>query len=205
MERDFPRGGYLRKILRVDLSTGKISVELPETRLLQQYIGGTGLGMRLLYDETMPGSDPFDVRNSIILATGPLTGTLVPGSGTYSAVSRNTLTGLVVACQSNGFFGARLKYAGYDAVIIQGRAEKLVYLHIHDDKASIEDASGLAGKGAFATESWLRKKYGEENRSSRISIVAIGPAGENRERFACPTRQKKHKNTRCAEATPPAR
>jgi len=111
----------------------------------------------------------------------------------------------MVACRSNGFFLAMLEYAGYDAVIVQNKAEKLAYLHIHDGKDSIGDASGLAGKGAFATESWLRKKYGEENRSSRISIVAIGPAGENRERFACPTRQKKHKNTRCAEATPPAR
>ena len=77
MERHFPTGGYLRKMLRVDLSTGKITVELPKTRLLQQYIGGTGLGIRLLYDETVPGSDPYDVRNSIIIASGPLTGTLV--------------------------------------------------------------------------------------------------------------------------------
>ena len=137
------------KILRVDLSHGEISEELVASELLYQYIGGTGLGIRLLYDEVKPGIDPYSPENRIIFATGPLTGTLVPGSGTYAVVSKNTLTGLVGACHSNGFFGARLKYAGYDAVIIQGRSNKPVYLHLNDGKASIEDASGLVGKGAF--------------------------------------------------------
>lgn len=181
----FPRGGYLEKILRVDLSEKRITEEPINRRLLEQYVGGTGLGIRLLYDETIPGLDPYDARNHIIFTTGPLTGTLVPGSGTYSVLARNTLTGLVSACQSNGFFGARLKYAGYDVLIIQGRSEKLVYLCINDGTVSIEDAAPLAGKGAFATDLWLRKKYGEEGVDHQISVAAIGPAGENRVRFAC--------------------
>jgi len=192
MTRQFPKGGYLQKILRIDLSEKKITEESIDPKLLHGYIGGTGLGIRLLYDETIPGLDPYDARNRIIIATGPLTGTLIPGSGTYSVLTRNTLTGLVTACQSNGFFGARLKYAGYDVLIIQGKSEKLVYLNINDGVATIEDASRLAGKGTFATDLWLRKKYGEEEIDNRISVAAIGPAGENLVRFACLANDRGH-------------
>jgi aldehyde:ferredoxin oxidoreductase len=178
-------GGYMGKILRVDLSAGKITSETLAPEFLSEYIGGSGLAVRLLYDENQPGIDPYSPDNRIIFATGPLTGTLVPGSGTYAVVSRNTLTGLTACCQSNGFWGARLKYAGYDAIIIQGCSENLVYLNINDGSATIEDASDLAGKGAFVTERDLKKKYGEDGLDSRISVAAIGPAGENLVRFAC--------------------
>lgn len=192
MTKNILKGGYLQKALRVDLSEKKITEESIDPKLLYQYIGGTGLGIRLLYDETIPGLDPYDARTRIIIATGPLTGTLVPGSGTYSVVTRNTLTGLVTACQSNGFFGARLKYAGYDVLIIQGKSDQLVYLYINDGVASIEDASKLSGKGTFATDLWLRKKYGEEGIASRISVAAIGPAGESMVRFACLASDRGH-------------
>jgi aldehyde:ferredoxin oxidoreductase len=181
----YPRGGYLQKILRVDLTRGESFSESVDAGMLEQYIGGTGLGMRLLYDEIQPGQDPYAPENPIIFVTGPLTGTLVPGSGTYAVVSRNTLTGLAVAAQANGFFGARLKYAGVDAVIIQGRAEKPVYLHITDGTATIEDASGLTGKDTFETDTLLRRRYGEDGFENKISVAAIGPAGEHRVRFAC--------------------
>ncbi len=188
----YPRGGYMGKILRVDLSHKEISEESVAPELLYQYIGGTGLGIRLLYDEVKPGIDPYSPENRIIFATGPLTGTLVPGSGTYAVVSKNTLTGLVGACHSNGFFGARLKYAGFDAVIIQGRSNKPVYLHLNDGKVSIEDASGLVGKGAFATDMLLHKKHGEDGFEDRISVACIGPAGENMVRFACIVSDRGH-------------
>ena len=192
MNKQFPMGGYLGKILRVDLSTGKITEEPIDPQLLEQYVGGSGLGVRLLYDETIPGLDPYDARNPIVVATGPLTGTLVPGSGTFSVCARNTLTGFLSTCQSNGFFGARLKQAGYDVLIIQGKSDKLAYLHIQDGQATIEDASKLAGKGTFATDLWLRKKYGEEEIDHRISVAAIGPAGENMVRFACLNSDRGH-------------
>ena len=188
----YPRGGYANKILRVDLSGGKIVEESVSSELLYQYIGGTGLGIRLLYDEVKPGIDPLSSDNRIIFTTGPVTGTLVPGSGTYAAVSKNTLTGMVGACHSNGFFGARLKYAGYDAVIIKGRSHKPVYLHINDGKASIEDASDLAGKGALETDTLLHKKHGEDGIEDMISVAAIGPAGENLVRFACIVSDRGH-------------
>ena len=173
----YPKGGYMQKILRVDLSEREISEELLGSDLLSQYIGGTGLGVRLLYDELKPGIDPFSSENRMIFMTGPLNGTLVPGSGTYAVISRNTLTGLATAAQANGFFGARLKYAGYDAIIVQGCSEGPVYLHIEDGRAEIVDASGLVGKDSFETDRLLRKKYGEDQgcwRSDSSTAYAFG-------------------------------
>ncbi len=182
----------MRKTLRVDLSNGKITEESIDPKLLYQYIGGSGLSARLLYEETIPGLNPYDSRNRIIIATGPLTGTLVPGSGIYSITGRNTLTGLLTSAQSNGFFGARLKHAGYDVLIIQGKSDKLVYLSINDGQARIEDASRLAGKGTYATDLLLREKYGEGGIDHRISVASIGPAGENLVRFACLANDRGH-------------
>ncbi len=188
----YPKGGYMQKILRVDLSEQKISEESLGSDLLSQYIGGTGLGIRLLYDESRPGMDPYSPENRIIFMTGPLNGTLVPGSGTYAVLSRNTLTGLATTAQANGFFGARLKYAGYDAILVQGCSEGPVYLHIEDGRAEIVDASGLVGKDSFETDMLLRKKYGEDGIEDRISVATIGPAGEKRVRFACIVSDRGH-------------
>jgi aldehyde:ferredoxin oxidoreductase len=188
----YPIGGYLEKLLRVDLTKRETSEESLNKAHLSQYIGGTGLGAMLLWNENKPKIEPYSPENRIIFMTGPLTGTLVPGSGTYSVITRNTLTGLMASAQANGFFGARLKYAGYDGIIIQGRAEKPVYLHIESGNAEIEDASELAGKDTFQTEEWLRKKYGEEGFEDRMSIAAIGPAGEKLVRFACIVSDRGH-------------
>lgn len=185
MVNRFPHGGYKNKILRVDLTSGQMCDIQLDPEMLQQYVGGTGLGARLLYDETAPGTDPFDSRNAVVIMTGPLTGTLVPGSGTYAVVARNALTGLTAAAHANGFFGARLKFAGYDGIIITGQSDRLVFLVISDGSATLHDAVKLAGKGTFATDRFLRKAYGEELLDNSVSVVSIGPAGENMVRFAC--------------------
>ena len=185
MTKSETRGGYMGKILRVDLTHRKISQETLHPELCSEYIGGSGLGIRLFYDEIKPRINPFSSDNKILFLTGPLTGTLVPGSGTYSVVSRNTLTGLAATCQSNGFWGARLKHAGYDAIVVQGSSDKLVYLNVNDEKVTIEEASDLAGKGTLETERILKKRYGEDGLDSKISVATIGPAGENLVRFAC--------------------
>jgi len=192
MTSRYPTGGYQKRILRIDLSRKRISVEPLAAEILRDYVGGTGLGIRYLYDELHPQMDPYSPKNRLIFVTGPLTGTLVPGSGTYTVISKNTLTGLVASAQSNGFFGARLKYAGYDALIIQGRSPKPVFLRVYDGKAEIEDASELTGKDTFETESLLRNKYGEGGVENRISVAAIGPAGENLVRFACIVSDRGH-------------
>lgn len=189
---NYPRGGYLQKLLRVDLTKGKISVDDLSPDILHAYIGGTGLAIRLLYEETLPAVEPFSPENRIIFATGPLTGTLVPGSGTYTVASKSSLTGLAAVAQANGFFGARLKYSGYDAVIFQGRSETPVFLRINDGKAEIVDASDLKGKDAFKTEAMLRKKYGEKGFESRLSVAAIGPAGDHRVCFAAIVNDRGH-------------
>ena len=192
MGEEYPRGGYIGKWLRVDLSTGKTTDETVDQTWLRQFIGGSGLGIRLLYRESEPGTDPYASSNKIILASGPLTGTLIPGSGTISVISRNTLTGFVAASQSNGFFGARMKYAGYDGIILQGKSDKLVYLYVRDGRATLEDAAFLAGKGTYATDLLLRKKHGEKGFDDRISVAAIGPAGERQVRFACISTDRGH-------------
>ena len=92
MDSGFPRGGYLGRILRVDLGTGEISREPLNEDFLMDYIGGTGLGVRMLYDELKPGTDPLAPENPLVFTTGPLTGTVVPGSGTYTVASKNVLT-----------------------------------------------------------------------------------------------------------------
>jgi len=192
MGNRFPAGGYLEKILRVDLTERRIIDETVCADVLHQFIGGTGLGIRLLYDELKPGIDPYSPENRVIFATGPVTGTMVPGSGTYSVISKNTLTGLVAAAQANGFFGARLKYSGYDAVVVQGRSDRPVYLHICDGKAELEDASDLVGKDTFETDMLLHRKYGEDGVEHGISVAAIGPAGENLVRYACIVSDRGH-------------
>ena len=156
--KEHPKRGYLQKILRVDLSSEKTSEEWVTPELIYQYIGGTGLGIRLLWDEVKPGLDPYPPENCLIFLTGPLTGTLVPGSGTYAVITKNTLTGLSASAQANGFFGARLKYAGYDGIIIQGCANRLVVLNINDGRAEIEDGSDLKGKDTSESNLLLRRK-----------------------------------------------
>lgn len=192
MANRFPIGGYLQKILRVNLSKREVSDESINSNILYQYIGGTGLGIRLLYDEVKLGIDPYSEENRLIFITGPLTGTLVPGSGTYAVLTKSTLTGYAASAQANGFFGARLKYAGYDAIIIQGSSEKPVYLHIENGKAEIVDASSLTGKDTLETDKLLRKRYGEDGYEDRVSVAAIGPAGEKKVRFACIVSDRGH-------------
>lgn len=173
-------GGYNGKLLRVDLSDGKLTEEKLDADVLEKYMGSLGLGGYYLYKEVPAGVDAFDPENRLVLATGPLTGTRIPGSGTWSAVTKGTLTGLAAASQANGWFGARLKFAGYDAVIIQGSSPKLVYLLIRDGKAEIRDASKLAGMDTLETERTLKAELGES-----VSVAAIGPAGENLVKYAC--------------------
>lgn len=170
----------MNKILRIDLTNRKIFKEEIGIEISRSFLGGTGLGVKLLYDRLGKQIDPLAAENLLIFTVGPLTGTGVPGSGTYAVVSKSTLTHLAVASHSNGFFGARLKWAGYDAVIIEGSSEKFVTIFVDDDKVTIEDARDLVGKDTWETEQYLLGKYGKKN----ISVACIGPSGENLVRYA---------------------
>ncbi len=192
MNELFPAGGYHKKLLRVDLTRGIAEAEEISIDVLEKFIGGTGLGIYLLYSESPPGVKPFDSENNLIFATGPFTGSLVPGSGTYSVMCKSPLTGYAASAQANGFFGARLKAAGYDAIVIQGCSEKKVYLYMDSTSVILNSAEFLADKGAFETDLKLRARHDEKGFEQKISIACIGPAGENRVRFAAISSDRGH-------------
>ncbi len=172
---------YAGKILRVDLTTGKISTEPLSEKLAKEYIGGIGLGIKLLMDNSKPGTDAFDPDNPLIYMTGPLSGTLGPtGGNSYAVVSKSPATGGVANAESHGFFGPDFKRAGYDAIIITGKAPVLSYLWIDDDKVEIRNAEHLKYKTVNETDNIIREELGD----FYIRVSAIGEAGEKLCRFA---------------------
>ena len=166
-------GGYMGKILWVNLSTGKIKEEKPKPSLYKEYIGGYGLGAKILYDNMKPKVKPLGPDNILGLVTGPLTGTPIPAGARYAAVAKSPLTGGWGDANSGGFFGPYLKFSGYDAVFFIGTSKKPVYLVIDEGKAELKDASHLWGKDAYETEETLEAEYGKQSR-----VACIGPAGE---------------------------
>ena len=173
--------GYMGKILRVDLTKGSIQEEPLDPEVAEKYLGGTGLGVEYLYHEVPPGVAWDDPENRIIMASGPMGGTPVAGSGTFSLVTKGPMTNLGVATQANGFWAAFIKFAGYDAVILQGQSPRWVYLHIEDGKAELRDATALRGKDTWEMEAAIRQELGS---TKRLSVFGIGPAGEHQARFA---------------------
>jgi aldehyde:ferredoxin oxidoreductase len=172
-------GGYMGKILWVNLSTGEIKKETLEESLCRNYIGGYGLGSRLIYDRQKPHVDPLGPENIFGLLTGPLTGSPAIGGSRFQAVGKSPLTGGWGDANSGGHFGPYLKFAGYDGVFFSGIAEKPVYLLIDNGKAEIKDASHLWGKDTYDTEDMLEAEY------PGSKVACIGPAGEKLARIAC--------------------
>ena len=174
--------GYAGRILRIDLATGNTRINPLSEEMAKSYIGGIGLGMRLLLDNSRPGVDPFNQENPLILTTGPLSGTIAPTGGNgHAFVSKSPLTNGLGEAKSHGFFGSEMKRAGYDAIIILGRAEKPVYIWIDDDSVQLMDSNRLWGKSPQETEEAIREDLGDYY----IRVAAIGLAGEKLVRFAC--------------------
>ena len=169
-------GGMNNRLLDVDLSSGTIRrVEL-DARNAELYLGGRGLGARLLYDNTAVGLDPFAPEMALIFSVGPLTGTAAPQSNRFVVTTKSPLTGGIADSHCGGDFATKLKYSGHDAVIIRGAASKPVYLVITEQGGRLEDASHLWGKGTADAQAALPDGFGK---------AVIGPAGENRVRYAC--------------------
>lgn len=167
-------------LLRVNLSTGQIRKEaVPET-ILRNFIGGRGVGSKLLMDNMDPKVDAFDPGNPLIFATGPVTGTYAPTGGRYMVVTKSPLTGAIASSNSGGYWGPALRFAGYDYLMIEGAAKEPVYLYIHDDKIEVRNAAHLWGKIVDDTENIIREETHPE-----VRVASIGPAGENRARTAC--------------------
>lgn len=172
---------WQNKILRVDLSRKICTAEPLNQDWAQAYLGQRGLGTRYLVEEIDPGIDALSPENKLIFATGPLTGTPAPTGGRSSAVTKSPLTGAIAASNSGGLFGAELKMAGYDLLIIEGRASSPVYLSIRDDIAELHSAEALWGRSVWETEPQLRAKLGDP----QTKIASIGRAGEVGVKFAC--------------------
>lgn len=174
--------GYAGRMLFVDLTTGRTAVEPLNEDYAKKYIGGIGLGMRLLFDHSRPGEDPFSPNNPLILTTGPISGTMWPTGGNgHTFVSKSPQTFGIGESKAHGSFGTELKRAGYDAVIILGKTERPVYLWIDDDSVQIVDASKLVGKSPGETEDAIREELGDYY----VRVAAIGLAGEKLSRIAC--------------------
>ena len=173
--------GYTGKILRVDLSSSSITEEeLTESRA-RKVLGGRGLGASIVFDEVPAGADPLGPENVLVLALGPLAGTYAPGCGRLAAVAKSPLTGVFGEAYTGGLLPHELKYAGYDALAVRGRAKKPVYLSIVNGFAEIRDASELWGHEVGETEELIRSELGDR----RCRIASIGVAGEKAVRFAC--------------------
>jgi aldehyde:ferredoxin oxidoreductase len=177
-----PSGGWVGKILRVDLTNRKTS-EVSTFDYVPKFLGGRGLGAKICWDEVPSEVGAFDPENRLVLATGPMGGTLAPSSGRLMVVGKSPQTGPMESFARSGVgghFAPELKWAGYDAIIIQGRASKPVYLWITDQKAEILDAAGLWGLDTYQTQQTIWKLHGDKTR-----VMVIGKAGENRSRIAC--------------------
>ena len=172
-------GGYLGRILRVDLSNEKITVEPLDDSILRKFIGGAGLGAKYLYDEVPPGVQWSDPDNRLMFFSGPFGGTRYAGSGMIAVVSKGPMTNMAGSSQANGFFGTYLKFSGFDGVILQGAAKEWKYLRIHDGTAELCDARDLLGRDTWETEDAIREKLDHQ-----CSVYGIGPAGENLVRYA---------------------
>jgi len=168
------------RALRINLSTGDIKEETIDGELVKKYLGGRGLASKILLDEIDPTIDPFSEENKLIFANGLLTGTAVPTGGRYMVVTKGPLTGTIASSNSGGFFGAELRKAGWGLVIIEGKAEKPVYISIKDSDVQIKDAGHLWGKNTHETTDILLEEFGDD----KAKVACIGPAGERLVKFA---------------------
>jgi len=172
--------GWIGKILRVNLTNSKCSVEDLNVKSAVDYLGGRGLGVKYFFDEGDPKVNPLSPENTLIFATGPATGTHAMGGNSYEVVTKSPLTGTNTGARSAGFWGPELKFAGYDMIILEGKAKGPVYLWIEDGKAEIRPAAHIWGKNTIETQELIR---GETQKRARVAC--IGPAGENLVKFAC--------------------
>jgi aldehyde:ferredoxin oxidoreductase len=171
--------GYTGTILRVNLTTGAISRQATDMKDAALFIGGRGLGDKLYIDEVDPKVDPLSPDNMMVFAPGPFTGTFAPSGGRYHVGTKGPLTDAIAGANSGGSWGPELHYAGYDALIIEGKAAEPVYLWIKDDVVEIRKASHLWGKWVPDTTDMVRAETDVD-----AKVACIGPAGEKQVLFA---------------------
>ena len=172
--------GYTGNILRIDVSSGRVST-VPTSDYSERFVGGRGIAAKIYWDEVLPDIKALDADNRLIFLTGPLAGVKGVAGSRWEICGKSPACYPEQFCSCNlgGRWGAQLKFAGYDGLIVQGKADKPVYLLIQDDRVEIKDASRFWGKGAIEVREIIKYELG-----SSVSVVAIGPAGENRVSFA---------------------
>ena len=172
---------WTRNILRVNLTEGTCTPEPLNMQWANDYLGSRGLASKYLTEEVDPKVDPLSPDNKLIMSTGPLTGTMASTGGRYTVVTKGPLTGAIACSNSGGYFGAEMKFAGWDMIIFEGRSPEPVYLYLENDKAELRDASHLWGKSTWVTEETIKTAH----QDPQIRISSIGQAGENGVLYAC--------------------
>ena len=168
--------GYMGKLLVVDLTRGELKDEPLDQATAHDFVGGAGYAARYLYDELKPGTDPLGPDNTLVFMTGPLVGTRAPSCGRHEVCALSPLTGIWGESSSGGFWGAELRFAGYDGIVVRGQSERPVWLSIVEGQRPVlRDASGLWGLDTYDTQARVREELGD----AKARVASIGPAGEN--------------------------
>ncbi len=173
--------GYMGKVLHVDLTSGSITTETPPDAFYRTYMGGSAMALKYLFDLLPPNADPLGPENVLVISVGVLTGAPISGLSRVMANAKSPLTGAIGDAEGGGFWPAELRFAGFDALVITGRAAKPVYLWLHDGEAEIRDATHLWGKLTADAQDIIRQDHDDE----RIQVLQIGPSGESLTRFGC--------------------
>ena len=174
--------GFMGQLAAVNLSAGCIRKEALDEVTARKWVGGAGLGVKILLEEVPPRVEWDDPENRLVFTAGPLAGTMMFGAGTFNVAAKGPMTNLGVISQANGYFGAYLKMSGFDGLVLRGRSEEWVYLWIHDGTVELRPAKALLGLDAWETEDAVRAELGLGEHD--VSVFAIGPAGENGVRYA---------------------
>ncbi len=173
--------GWTQKVLRVNLTEGTTTTEPLNMEWADKYLGQRGLASKYLAEEIDPKVDPLGPENKLIMATGPLTGTCASTGGRYSVITKGPLTGAIACSNSGGYFGAEMKFAGWDMIIFEGSSPKPVYLTVFDDEVQIRDADEIWGKSVWEADAWIKSAH----QDPMIHVAGIGVAGENKVLYSC--------------------
>jgi aldehyde:ferredoxin oxidoreductase len=174
-------GGYSGKILRINLTDKTSKEEKLPLEIAKDFIGGAGLGIKYLFDEVKPGTDPLGPDNKLIFAPGPFTGTSIPCASRMAVTGKSPLTGAVGVALTGGYFPAELKFAGWDAIIIEGKADKPTWISVKDGTVRFHDAAGIWGTMTFDCQQMIKDNLKDQN----TRVICIGPAGERLSKIAC--------------------
>lgn len=185
--------GFEGRMLEIDLSSGKVDRATIDKSDLRRFIGGSGLGAKLIFDRVDPKVDPLSPNNPLFILTGPISGTSLPGGARFSVCAKSPLTNMYGESCCGGDFATEMRLAGHDGIVLKGVSDKPIYILIQDDKVEIKDASDLWGKGNYATTDILKERHG----GRKPKVLAIGQGGEEKVRFAAVCNGKKDFAARC--------